>query len=120
MRAYSVCKYWLVAINIIFLAVSGQLAAADESVVRDPTTPLGAALYAGNAGVGVSTYELHSVLISPQRKLAIINGKTLREGQVIPGSAGVQVKRILAQGVVLQQDDKRWELTLAPTTIRKH
>jgi MSHA biogenesis protein MshK len=59
-------------------------------------------------------------LISPRRKLAIINGSTLREGQVVPGSADVRVQRILAQAVVLQQADKTWVLRLSPSILKRH
>lgn len=86
---------------------------------RDPTTPLG--YTAGVAGsVANSHYRLNSVLISAQRKHAVINGVTLREGQVIPGSAGVVVKRISPQTVVLQQDVKTWALRLSPSVVIRH
>lgn len=55
----------------------------DGSDVRDPTTPLGHV--ASNASTGaVKQFELNSILIGPQRKLVIINGITLREGQTVP------------------------------------
>lgn len=87
--------------------------------VRDPTTPLGHS--AGNSNVnGAQQFLLNSVLISPQRKLAIINGSTLREGQVIPGSANVKVKRISSQAVVLQQADRTWVVRLSPSIMKRH
>lgn len=86
---------------------------------RDPTTPLG--YTAGVAGsLANSHYRLNSVLLSAQRKHAVINGVTLREGQVIPGSAGVVVKRISPQTVVLQQDVKTWALRLSPSVVIRH
>ncbi len=86
--------------------------------VRDPTTPLGYA----NTGVqtGGEQFALNSILISPQRKLATINGKALREGEVVPGSADVKVQRILNQAVVLQQADKTWVLRLSPSILKRH
>lgn len=121
MRVCSVYKYCFAYISIFFLAACASLASADESAaLRDPTAPLGHKMLADKVGVAGNTYELNSVLISQQRKLAIINGHTLREGQIIPGSAGVQIKRISAQSVILQQENKRWELTLTSTTIRKY
>lgn len=108
-----------------FIAPSSfaQTPAADTTAsasnpVRDPTKPLG---YAAAPGVAASTgYTLSSVLISPQRKHAVINGVTLREGQVIPGSDGVTVKRISPQTVVLQQNTKTWALRLSPSVVIRH
>lgn len=86
--------------------------------VRDPTTPLGYT----NMGVqtGEEQFALNSILISPQRKLATINGNALREGEVVPGSADVKVQRILNQAVVLQQADKTWVLRLSPSILKRH
>lgn len=121
MRAYSVCKYYSRLIQLLVLLLSSTaLLAQEEKLLRDPTTPLGHKVIAGKTNAAASEYELNSVLISSQRKLAVINGQTLREGQEIPGSAGVHIKSISAQRVVLQQVNKRWELSLTPTTIRKH
>lgn len=121
MRAYSVFNRYRLCINILLgIALSYNVFAEAPVAVRDPTTPLGQHVTTNAAGTSASAYKLNSVLISSTRRLAIINGQTLREGQVISGSAGVKVSRISAQGVVLQQANKRWELTLAPTTIRKH
>jgi MSHA biogenesis protein MshK len=82
--------------------------------VRDPTTPLDYSnVPASNAQA--LKLELHSVLISHQRKLAIINGNSVREGQQIPGAAGVKVQRILPQKVLVQQGDKIWAISLSPS-----
>lgn len=95
--------------------------AANESPsaeVRDPTAPLG--FSAVGAATGGDQFALNSILISPQRKLAIINGNTLREGQIVPGSADVKVQKILARGVVLQQADQTWVLRLSPSILKRH
>lgn len=93
-------------------------AANTSDMVRDPTTPLG---YAVAPGIAATTnYTLSSVLISAQRKHAVINGATLREGQVVPGSDGVIVKRISPQTVVLQQHTKTWALRLSPSVVIRH
>jgi len=99
--------------------LSLQALADDEQPLRDPTAPLGHKVAVGKAST-TNTYELNSILISAQRKLAIINGQTLREGQTIAGSSDVRVASISAKRVVLQQANKRWELSLSPTMIRKH
>lgn len=87
--------------------------------VRDPTTPLGHV--AANASAsGAQQFVLNSILISLQRKLAIINGSTLREGQTVPGAGNVKVQRISAQAVVLQQADQTWVLRLSPSIMKRH
>ena len=94
------------------------MAQADAPVVRDPTMPLGH-IVTGTTGQITQQFALNSILISAQRKLAIINGSSVREGQTIPGSANVIVKRISAQAVVLQQAEKTWLLRLSPSIVKR-
>lgn len=91
-----------------------------DNQLRDPTTPLGYA-----AGPLMETHHqknltLDSVLIGPRRKLVIINGESLREGQQIPGSEGIKVRRILPQKVILQQGENIWSITLSPDVVKRH
>lgn len=85
--------------------------------VRDPTAPLGQV--SSNMAQG-KQWILDAVLVGQGRKLAVINGNTLREGQLIPGSNGIKVRRISAQTVVLQQGSQTWALRLSPSVIKKH
>lgn len=87
--------------------------------VRDPTTPLGHVAMSAT-GSDEQKFSLNSILISPQRKLAIINGATLREGQLVPGSGDVKVQRISAQSIVLQRADQTWVLRLSPSITKRH
>ncbi len=81
--------------------------------VRDPTTPLGHSV-TFTTGEQSLALELNSVLISQQRRLAIINGNSLREGQPVPGTNGIIIQRILPQKVLLRQGDKVWAISLSP------
>ncbi|HSC66341.1 MAG TPA: hypothetical protein VLC79_01515 [Cellvibrio sp.] len=101
--------------SLLLLSLLAHQASAD---VRDPTTPLGH--IAANADGEKTQFTLNSVLVSPRRKLAIINGETLREGQTIPGTANVWVQKISTQSVVLQQADQTWVLRLSPSILKKH
>jgi MSHA biogenesis protein MshK len=108
---------------LLLLILSTASALAQEGVIkeRDPTRPLGYQKVSGKTGsVRESELRLSSVLISAQRKLAIINGQSLSEGQVIPDSNGVSLVSIHSQGVVVQQAGRRWELRLAPRIIKKN
>lgn len=109
---------WLIILFSLCLC-QWAIAQAPAADVRDPTTPLGHQASV-NLVTGSSAMELHSVLISTRRRLAIINGTTVREGEEIPGSNGITVRHILPQKVVLQQDEKIWALTLSPTIVKKH
>lgn len=85
----------------------------------DPTRPLGFSAQAGAAvGSAPTTIELNSILISQDRRIAIINGQPLRENQTIKG-IGAQVKKIDADAVTLQQGSKVWRLPLNQTIVRK-
>jgi MSHA biogenesis protein MshK len=121
-----VCKYFMVG----FLLCTSMVCAQENSPAqeqnhqeqqeqRDPTRPLDYSAAGKVTGTKAATLRLSSVLISAQRKLAIINGHSLREGQSIPGSNGVILASIKSQGVVLQQAGRTWELRLAPSVIKK-
>ncbi len=111
-------KIFVTLLGLLFSA--GALANEANSIdVRDPTTPLGH-IAPSASGSNAQAISLTSILISPQRKLAIINGATLREGQLVPGSGNVKVQRISAQAVVLQRADQTWVLRLSPSILKRH
>ncbi len=90
-----------------------------QAEVVDPTRPLGYGQVANvQAGAAPEPIILSSILVSSDRKVAIINGQQLHENQIIKG-AGAQVKRIDADAVTLQQGEKVWRLPLNETVIRK-
>lgn len=102
---------------ILFLGVllmsASQVVLADQ--LRDPTRPLSYAVVATKG----QSLVLNSILISSERKLAIINGQTLRENDIINGSDGVRVTLIRANEVHLQQGAKQWKLSLNTTSVRQ-
>jgi MSHA biogenesis protein MshK len=83
--------------------------------LRDPTQPLGYRTTRNNP----LTLNLNSILISEERKLAVINGEQLRENETIPGAGGTVLRRIEAGSVVVQQGDKSWRLRLSTQSIRR-
>ena len=86
--------------------------------VIDPTKPLGFSGSNTTSGDAAQSIQLTSILISSQRKIAIINGDALGENQVVKG-VGASVKRIDAEAVTLQQNGKIWRVALDNTAIRK-
>lgn len=110
---------WLICVTFICASIKPFAEIDSGNEIRDPTTPLGYA--AGDlADVPEQNFELDSVLIGSHRKLAIINGNSLREGQLIPGSGGIKVRSILPQKVILQQGGNIWSITLSPDVIKRH
>lgn len=112
--------YKVIASFLALLSLTPGVLANETNVsdIRDPTTPLGHV--SARETNGVTQFTLNSILISPKRKLAIINGSTLREGQTVPGSENVKVQKISTQAVVLQQADQTWVLRLSPSVVKRH
>jgi MSHA biogenesis protein MshK len=110
---------WLICVTFICASVKPFAETESGNEPRDPTTPLG--YTAGDlTDMPEQNFILDSVLIGSHRKLAIINGNSLREGQQIPGSGGIKVRRILPQKVILQQGGNIWSITLSPDVIKRH
>lgn len=87
------------------LALAGLVAlpAIAQSVV-DPTRPAGGApVPSGQSLAAPAGPHLQSVLVSPQRRVAIINGETVTVGDMV-GEA--RVVRILESEVVLRAGDE--------------
>lgn len=106
--------------NIIVVILSLLVSLSVCAEIADPTRPLGAsgAVVGAGAGDAQSGITLTSVLISGERKVAIINGQLLQELQTVKG-VGAVVKRIDADGVTLQQGNKTWRVALNKTAVRK-
>lgn len=95
------------------------MAVCTQAQTPDPTKPLNYTATAnGVAGSDQETIKLTSILISSDRKVAIINGQVLQEGQTLKG-VGAKVKKIDADAVTLQQNGKVWRVLLNSTIIRK-
>jgi len=63
-----------------------------------------------------SGWVLTSTLVSEGRRLATINGRTVRQGQSI---GGAQVIKIDPAGVTLLQDGERKRIALLPSSVKK-
>jgi MSHA biogenesis protein MshK len=90
-----------------------------KTQAADPTRPLGfASADIGAANSAQETISLNSILISRDRKIAIINGQPLHENETLKG-VGALVKKIDAEAVTLQQGNKIWRVPLNKIAIRK-
>jgi MSHA biogenesis protein MshK len=97
------------------LLVMGQPLLAERA---DPTAP---ATHSNNptapGAAARSGWELHSTLVSAERRGAVINGQSVREGDQV---AGARVARILAGEVFLDTPERRIHLRLLPNPLRTH
>ena len=101
----------LLLIALLWSGMSGALYA-----LNDPTQPTDPALYFGTAHDRKSTdWSLQSILSSPERRIAIINGARVREGDRI-GSA--RVVRINESHVLLNTGGRTVKLRLLPQSIK--
>ncbi|HEY7885138.1 MAG TPA: hypothetical protein VIC08_09350 [Cellvibrionaceae bacterium] len=87
---------------------------AGAEVLRDPTAPLVSRADGSEQGL-----QLHSVLISQDRKLAIINGVAVRVGEALPGRADTVVEQIDPKRVIVRKGSVRETLHLHQEYLTK-
>jgi len=91
------------------LALLALLLTSNAAALHDPTRPTDPALYFAHGRTG--GWTLQSILLSTERRIAIINGKRVQEGDRI-GSA--RVTHIQNTQVVLKTAGRTLKLRLRP------
>ena len=80
----------------VFLAagvfVGGQICSAAAAVLPDPTRPPGRLDGAAVAAPADDNWQLGSILIAAQRRVAVINGRPLTVGEQISGARVVAIE----------------------------
>jgi MSHA biogenesis protein MshK len=99
----------------LLILISASLI-ADAGKLRDPTTPLGQSV--ATRDNPIVALNLNSVLISNQRRVAVINGQALRQGEEIKGS-GFRVISIKTNSVTVQSANATRVLTLVDSKVKK-
>ncbi|HEX5048814.1 MAG TPA: hypothetical protein VFX89_17000 [Gammaproteobacteria bacterium] len=95
---------------LLLVAVAAAGARADAPPLRDPMQPFKAAAGTGGTSVtGGPRFRLTAVLISPTRRVAILNGAPRQEGDRVDGAT---LTRIDAQSVRLEQGGASWTIHL--------
>lgn len=92
-------------------------AAFGESPLADPTRP--GVSPAGEAKVRVEKADaltLNSTLVSPQRRVAVINGQVMQKGQMVAGATLVAVEPGF---VLLHRGGEKIRLTLMTDTVKR-
>lgn len=100
-------------IPIILLTVLAATVHA-QGEIRDPTRPPSQAeiaVWFGNGAQGQARapFRLQSILLGPERRIAIIDGQRLRVGERLENA---EVRRIEPGRVVLDRNGERIELTI--------
>lgn len=98
---------WMLISALMTLVCSHVLAE-----VRDPTTPLSYVPSVRATSVEPA-FVVQSILVSSLRKVAVINGHAIVEGQRIPDTSVTLVK-IHAHAVTLSDGKRAWNLALLP------
>ena len=107
----SVCfsSYVVLLLTVFYSIVS-------SAQLQDPTRPPDYQSVATQNKVPVSNgWILSSILISPERRVAIINGTAVQVGDMV---GDIRVISIDTAEVLIQQGNKQIALTLIPETFR--
>ena len=108
------CNYQL--FTMCFAMIISATVCSAEISLRDPTKPLG---YSPTQVKSKQTLQLSSVLISSERKVAVINGQRVKEQESIKGFDGVMVKKILPHAVIVKKNGKTWRLSLQTQSFNR-
>ena len=102
---------WIVVISLTLFADGALSAAIGVGELPDPTRPLGGRVVAAPVRIPVQAPPniLQSILVSPQRRQAVISGRTVGIGDRV-GDA--QVIEILPYEVVLQRGGQEVRMRL--------
>jgi MSHA biogenesis protein MshK len=100
----------LIAVLLLALGASSPTQAAYAQALADPMRPP-AVGEIGDNDRPVAPSRLQSVLLSPSRKLAVIDGKTVSLGATVDGATLVAIRE---SEVVLQKGAERETLKLNP------
>ncbi len=107
---------------ILLLFVSGAGSAENNGGLVDPMRPVryqapaASTIVTGPGQADVKSWQLSAVLISAERSVAVINGTSLQEGQVLDGYRLLQIE---PGRVVLKNGQRKIVLHRAGTGLKK-
>ena len=93
-----------------------SVAVAQAQTLRDPTRPPGTSAIKAVPGFATGGLVLQSILISPERKAAVISGKLVTPGESVEG---YMLVAIAENEAVLKNGDKVRRLHLYPAVDMK-
>ena len=103
---------------ILALGLLGMLSLHVATALEDPTRPANAARSVSSRAPGTanSVWVLNSTLVAPNRRVAVINGIQVSEGESVDGARVVQIHKTYA---LLQTSGHSIKLQLLPETVKK-
>jgi len=105
-------KLWI----LLGLATLASHVQAAGQLLSDPTRPYDSEWYTQNKPQTGNTYNLESTLVSSARRVAVINGIQVTEGDTLGNAT---VVRIGKYEVTLQSPNRQINLKLLPNVVRK-
>lgn len=102
-------------IRIVGLSLLVAISQSVQAQLDDPTRPANASNTASSETKVTSSWDLSSILVSPQRSIAIINGKTVRTGETLSGASVLSINET---GVKLRHRGKIILLKLFPADVK--
>jgi hypothetical protein len=84
--------------------------------LTDPTRPYDTGRYETRQPQTAGSYVLDSTLVSPARRVAVINSNTVTEGETVGNAT---VLRIRKHEVLLQTPNRKITLKLLPDIVKK-
>ena len=102
----------------LMLAVSaasllGPLQADGAELLRDPTRPYSVRSF---VSAGAATFNVTAIFVSQKRRVAIVNGRRVTEGDQVDGATVVEIRK---DGLRLNLDGKALTTRLLPAALRK-
>ena len=105
-----------IAVLLVTTLCSAALA-ADPSVVHDPMRPFDFVSAGASAAVpGAPRYDLTAIVISPTRRIAVLNGKSRAEGDRVDGA---EIVRIDPHSVALRKGSEELVIHLGGVQLGK-
>ena len=108
-------RYSMVTVSALLLF--GPLLTGGAELLRDPTRPYAAApVAATRKPARAAAFSVTAILLSQKRRVAIVNGQRVSEGDQVDGATVVE---ILADGLRLNLHGKEFMTRLLPDALRK-
>jgi len=111
----SVKHLQIAALIVVFL---GQSEPAATSTLADPTRPGYPAIHPSQkrSGAVPGSWVLNSTLVSRDRRVAVINGRHVSEGESVDNATVLQIRKL---GVDIQVSGKHITLPLLPDIVKR-
>jgi len=100
-------------LTVLAALLSGPLLTKAEELLRDPTRPYSARPF---VPAHVATFKVTAILVSQERRVAIVNGRRVVEGDQVDGATVIE---ILTDRLQLDFHGKEITTRLLPDGLRK-